>query len=124
MGLLSGLLGNASEYSLEDAQKEYGNLLAESEKIDRAYKLVRDMFIFTNRRLVLIDVQGLTGKKIEYRSIPYSKITQYSIETSGHFDLDAELKIWISGVSGPIEKQFNKSANIYAVQAELSKHVN
>jgi hypothetical protein len=124
MGLLNGLLGNASEYNVTDAQKEYGNLLAENESIDRAYKLVRDMFIFTNRRLLLIDVQGLTGKKIEYRSIPYSKITMFSIETSGHFDLDAELKIWISGVPGPIEKQFNKSANIYAVQAELSKHVN
>ena len=45
------------------------------------------MFIFTNKRLILIDVQGLTGKKQEYRSIPYSKITQFSIETIGHFDV-------------------------------------
>lgn len=124
MGLLSGLIGNASEYSAADAQKEYGNLLTDNESIDKAYKLIRDMFIFTNRRLIVIDVQGLTGKKIEYRSIPYSKITQFSIETSGHFDLDAELKIWISGVEHPIEKQFNKSTNIYAVQAELAKYVN
>ncbi len=124
MGLLSGIMGNASEYSVEEAQKEYGNLLTENENIDRAYKLVRDMFIFTNRRLILIDVQGLTGKKVEYRSIPYSKITQFSVETAGHLDLDAELKIWVSGVALPIEKQFNKSTNIYAVQAELARHVN
>ncbi|MDF2587647.1 MAG: hypothetical protein K0S41_1488 [Anaerocolumna sp.] len=124
MGLLSGFMGNASEFSVADAEKEYGNLLCENEKIDKAYKLIRDMFIFTNRRLILIDVQGLTGKKQEYRSIPYSKITQFSIETAGHFDLDAELKIWVSGLATPIEKQFNKSANIYEVQAELSKHVN
>ncbi len=124
MGLLSGLMGNASEYSVADAQKEYGNLLTENENIDRAYKLVRDMFIFTNRRLILIDVQGLTGKKVEYRSVPYSKITQFSVETAGHLDLDAEFKIWVSGVALPIEKQFNKSSNIYAVQAELARHVN
>jgi hypothetical protein len=124
MGLLSGLMGNASEYSVADAQKEYGNLLCDNEQIDKAYKLIRDMFIFTNRRLILIDVQGLTGKKIEYRSIPYSKITQFSIETAGHLDLDAELKIWVSGIAMPIQKQFNKAANIYEVQAELSKHVN
>jgi len=81
------------------------------------------MFIFTNRRLILIDVQGLTGKKIEYRSIPYSKITSFSVETAGHFDLDAELKIWVSGLPQPIQKQFNKTLNIYEVQAELAEHV-
>lgn len=124
MGLLDGLMGNASEYSAAEAQKEYGNLLAENEKIDKAYKLIRDKFIFTNRRLILIDVQGLTGKKVEYHSIPYSKITHFSIETAGHFDLEAELKIWISGVAMPIEKQFNKTLNIYEVQAELAEHVN
>jgi hypothetical protein len=124
MGLLSGLVGTAMEYSLEDAQREYGKLLAENENMGRAYKLIRDVFIFTNRRLILIDVQGLTGKKVEYRSIPYSKITQYSIETVGHLDLDAELKIWISGIATPIEKQFNITCNIYAVQAELAKYVN
>lgn len=86
--------------------------------------MIRDMFLFTNRRLILIDVQGLTGKKVEYRSIPYSKITQFSVETAGHFDLDAELKIWVSGLAMPIQKTFNKSSNIYAVQAELSRHVN
>ncbi|MDF2543616.1 MAG: hypothetical protein K0S47_3334 [Herbinix sp.] len=124
MGILSGLMGNAAEYSVAEALKEYGNLLSENETIDRAYKLIRDMFIFTNRRLILIDVQGLTGKKVEYRSIPYSKITQFSVETAGHFDFDAELKIWVSGVATPIQKQFNKSSNIYAVQAELARHVN
>jgi len=123
MGLLNGIMGNASEYSVADAQKEYANLLAENECIDKAYKLIRDVFIFTNRRLILVDVQGLTGKKVEYKSIPYSKITQFSIETAGHLDLDAELKLWISGVPQPITKQFNKSVNIYEVQAELAEHV-
>ncbi|MDF2677697.1 MAG: cytoplasmic protein [Bacillota bacterium] len=124
MGLFDGLMGNASECNVENVQKDYGHLLANNEIIDKAYKLVRDMFIFTNRRLILIDVQGVTGKKIEYHSIPYSKITHFSIETAGHFDLDAELKIWVSGLAMPIQKQFNKSLNIYEVQAELAEHVN
>ncbi len=124
MGLFNGLIGNASEYKIEDAQKEYGHLLSDKEVIDKAYKLVRDMFIFTNRRLILIDVQGMTGKKVECRSIPYSKITSFSVETAGHLDLDAELKIWVSGLGQPIQKQFNKTVNIYEVQAELAEHVN
>jgi len=124
MGLLNGLMGNASECKVEDVQKEYSHLLAGNESIDKAYKLVRDMFIFTNRRLILVDVQGMTGKKIEYKSIPYSKITSFSIETAGHLDLDAELKIWVSGLGQPIEKHFNKTLNIYEVQAELAEHVN
>lgn len=124
MGLFNGLMGNASEYKIEDAQKEYGHLLSDKEMIDKAYKLVRDMFIFTNRRLILVDVQGVTGKKIECKSIPYSKITSFSVETAGHLDLDAELKIWVSGLGQPIQKQFNKTLNIYEVQAELAEHVN
>lgn len=124
MGLFNGLMGNASEYKIEDVQKEYGHLLSDKEVIDKAYKLVRDMFIFTNRRLILIDVQGMTGKKIECKSIPYSKITSFSVETAGNLDLDAELKIWVSGLGQPIQKQFNKTLNIYEVQAELAEHVN
>lgn len=122
MGLFDGILGNASQVSLESAKKEYGKIIAPSENIERAYKLIRDMMIFTNRRLILIDKQGVTGKKVEYRSIPYRAITNFSIETAGHFDLDAELKIWISGMDVPIEKQFNSSLNIYEVQAVLAEY--
>jgi hypothetical protein len=124
MGLFDGLMGNASECNVSDTMKEYSHLLAKNESIEKAYKLIRDMFIFTNKRLILIDVQGMTGKKIEYRSIPYSKISQFSIETAGNFDLDAELKIWVSGSAQPIQKQFNKTLNIYEVQAVLAEHVN
>jgi len=123
LGLFDSLLGNASEISVSEIQKEYANILAENENIERAYKLIRDMFIFTNKRLILIDKQGITGKKSEYHSIPYKSITHFSIETSGHFDLDAELKIWVSGNPMPIQKQFNKSLNIYALQAVLATYV-
>jgi len=123
MGFLDGLMGNASEVRIEDIQSEYVNILAPSESIEKAYKLLRDMFIFTNKRLILVDKQGLTGKKLDYHSIPYKSITHFSIETAGHFDLDAELKIWISGQATPIQKQFNKSLNIYELQSVLANYV-
>lgn len=123
MGILSGLMGNASEVKVEDLQKEFADVLASQERLEKAYKLIRDLFIFTNKRLILVDKQGVTGKKIEYLSIPYKSITHFSIETAGNFDLDAELKIWISGVENPISKQFNKSLNIYQLQSVLAEYI-
>ena len=123
MGFLDGLIGNASEVKVEKIVEEYERLLAPSERIEKAYKLVRDVFIFTNKRLLLIDKQGVTAKKVEYHSIPYRSITHFSIETAGHFDLEAELKIWISGTSEPIEKTFNSSLNIYEIQTVLAEYV-
>lgn len=87
-------------------------MLGINESIQDGFKIIRDTFVFTDKRFIIIDVQGMTGKKIEYQSIPYSKITFYSIETSGHFDLDAELKIWIGSIATPIEKKFNKKVNL------------
>ncbi|PPA69884.1 PH domain-containing protein [Jeotgalibacillus proteolyticus] len=123
MGLFDGLIGNASEVKTGDAQKEFGNLLIEGEQIEKAYKLIRDLFLFTNKRLILIDKQGLSGKKVEYHSIPYSNITHFAVETAGTFDLDAELKIWISGMNEPLSKTFNKSLNIYDVHAVLANYI-
>lgn len=123
MGLLDGMMGNASEANIQSIEKEYSKVMAENEHVEKAYRLVRDMFIFTDKRLILVDKQGVTGKKQEYHSIPYRSITHFSIETAGHFDLDAELKIWVSGNSEPIEKQFNKSLNIYELQSVLATYV-
>lgn len=123
MGLFDGMIGNASEINVTEVQREYAKVLAANEKIEKAYKLVRDMFIFTNKRLILVDKQGLTGKKVEYHSIPYKSITHFSIETAGHFDLDAELKIWLSGNALPMQKQFNKNLNIYELQSVLAEYV-
>lgn len=123
MGILGSLLGNASSMSVEAATKEYGYVLAKGEEIEVAYKLVRDMFIFTPKRLILVDVQGVTGKKVEIQSIPYRSIVRFAVETAGHLDLDAELKIWLSGTQTPIEKKFNKSVNIYEVQAILAEAI-
>jgi hypothetical protein len=123
MGLLDGLLGNASEIDPKKIQAEFSQVLASGERIEKAYQLIRDLFVFTDKRLILVDKQGITGSKIDYHSLPYRSITHFSIETGGHFDLDAELKIWVSGTAEPIKKQFNKKLSIYEVQSILASYV-
>lgn len=124
MGIFSALMGNAGTVSQEDLLKKYGQLLTDNEEIEMGFKLIRDTFIFTNKRLILVDVQGLTGSKTEYKSIAYKSITRFSVETAGTFDLDAELKIWVSSEVNPsIVKQFTKSVNVYDVQKVLAHHV-
>ena len=124
MGLLSALIGNAGAVEQSTLVKQYGQLLIDGEEIEIGFKLIRDTFIFTNKRLILVDVQGMTGNKVEYKSILYKSISRFSVETAGTFDLDAELKIWISSELVPsIKKQFNKSVNVYDVQKVLASHV-
>ena len=124
MGLFSALMGNAGAVTNEELQKNFGLLLIEGETIELGFKLIRDTFIFTNKRLIFIDKQGITGSKTEYKSITYKSISRFSIETAGTFELDAELKIWISSEANPsITKQFNKSVNVYEVQKVLAFYV-
>lgn len=124
MGLFSALLGNAGTVSNDNLHRDYRNLFIEGETVEIGFKLIRDVFIFTNKRMLLIDRQGLTGSKIEYKSVTYKSISRFSIETAGHFDLDAELKIWVSSETAPsIQKKFNKSVNIYEVQKILASHI-
>lgn len=122
MGLLSGLMGNASEVDDSDLEKTLANTLIDGEQVEKAYKVVRDMFIFTNKRLILIDKQGMTGSKMEMVSIAYSKITKFSKESAGHFDLDAELKIWVGPDPTPISKEFKSGDNINDVYRIISQH--
>jgi hypothetical protein len=124
MGLFSALLGNAGVVHPDELQKDYQNLLADGEFVEVGFRLIRDVFMFTNKRLILIEKQGVTGKKVEYLSVSYKSISRFSIETAGHFDLEAELKIWISGEQAPsIRKTFNRQVNIYDVQKVLAQHV-
>ncbi len=124
MGLFSALIGNAGAVSPEELVKQYGRLLTENEEIELGFKLIRDTFIFTNKRLILVDIQGITGSKTEYKSITYKSISRFSVETAGTFDLEAELKIWISSEQMPsITKKFNKTVNVYDVQKVLAFHV-
>ncbi|WP_299760350.1 PH domain-containing protein [uncultured Pontibacter sp.] len=124
MGLLSGMMGHASEVSIEKITREFQPILIDDERIERAYKLIRDMLVFTNKRLILVNKQGLTGSKIDYQSIPYGSIKMFSKESAGIGDLDAELKIWLTGEVEPTIKQdFRKGDNINEAYRVLSKYV-
>ncbi|CCO24229.1 PH domain-containing protein [Maridesulfovibrio hydrothermalis] len=123
MGLLDGLMGNASEVNIEDVQEELSPIMADSEKVERAFKVVRDMYVFTSGRLILIDKQGLTGKKVEYLSIPYKSISTFSVETAGHFDLDSELTMWISGRRDPVKKELKKGSDVVGIQKLLANKI-
>jgi hypothetical protein len=121
MGIFSGMLGNAWNVNKDDVKKELAKVLNENEDINAAFKLVRDLIVFTDKRLILVNKQGVTGKKTEYHSIPYKSISHFSVETAGHFDLDAELKLWISGALEPaVSLQFRKDESIYDIQKILA----
>jgi len=120
MGLLSGLLGNASSVDAGQINRQLAPILAANETVELAFQFVRDQFVFTNWRLILIDKHGLTGKKVEYLSIPYRSITRFAIETAGHFDLDAELKLWIAGDAQPLVKELRGGAHVAAIQKALA----
>lgn len=119
MGLLDGLLGNASEVDVAAVAEELSPILAHNESVIKAYKMIRDLFVFTDKRLMFIDKQGVTGKKVDYLSIPYRAITQIKVETAGHFDMDCDLKIWVSGQDHPLETKL-KSGLAQDVQQTLA----
>ena len=122
MGLLDAVMGNASEIDPAEVCEELAAILASNEEVKQVFKEIRDMYVFTNKRLILIDKQGLTGRKVEYHNIPYKSITQFKVETAGHFDMDAEIKIWISGQSSPIEKELNKKTGA-GIQRSLAQYM-
>ena len=124
MGLFASILGNAGVISQEELTQQYSKLLTEGEVMELGFKLIRDTFIFTSKRLILVDKQGITGSKTEYLSIAYRSISRFSIETAGTFDLDAELKIWIASETTPsITKRFDRSVDVYDLQKVLAHHV-
>lgn len=123
MGIFDGIMGNASATDVNAVAKELAPLLTDGEEVQMAYKLVRDLYVFTNKRIMFVDKQGMTGKKVEWLSIPYRAIARFSLETAGTFDMDAELKIWVSGGGGPIEKRLSRGAPVAAIARGLATYV-
>ena len=95
----------------DEGQKLVNDLLIEDENVYFAFSSMRDKLVFTNKRIISLNVQGVTGKKIDYTSIPYSKLQAFSIETSGTFDLDSELDVTISGL-GTIRFELSAQTDI------------
>ena len=73
-------------------------LLVDGEQILSEYVAARDYIVFTTKRIIAVNVQGLSGKKVDFTSLPYSKIQVFSVETAGNFDIDAELEMYFSGL--------------------------
>lgn len=122
MGFLSGLMGVASEADAEKVEEQIQDFLIPNERVVKAYQLVRDLTILTDRRIILIDKQGLTGRRTEYVYIPYKSIVKYSIETTGHFDLDADVKLWLSSHKEPISLEFRKSRDVAELMRIIAEH--
>ena len=123
MSILNHLFGNATEVDIEELRKEFGEILIDGEEIETAFRIFRDKWVFTNKRLIMLDVQGVTGSKREYRSIPYHSIDQFSVETGGTFDDDCEMKLWIKGMHEPLKKEFKRNVDVKALQRMLAKHI-
>jgi hypothetical protein len=123
MGLFSTEIKNTASLEIKKYHAEFGQLLVDGEIIEAGFVVVRDTFLFTNKRMILVDIQGISGRQIEYLSIPYARIMKFSVQTGASFDLNAELKLWIGSETIPLEKKFNKEVNIYELQKVLASHV-
>lgn len=98
----------------ENALRVVQPLLIGGEQVLSAYKGVRDLVVFTNMRVISVNVQGVTGKKKDFTSMPYSKISVFSVETSGVADIDSELEMWFSGL-GKVHFEFTGRSDIVRI---------
>ncbi len=118
MGLFS-----ATEISVESVQNDFAPILLRDENVLAAFRTIRDTAFLTNYRFVYVNVQGLTGKKVDVQSIPYKSIIRFSLETAGTFDLDADLKIWVSSAGEPLQVKIGRDSDVTAIQQILANHV-
>ena len=99
-----------------------GPLFIEGESVIATFQGIRDGVVFTNKRIIAINVQGITGKKKDFSSLPYSKIQAFSVESAGVFDIDSELELWFSGM-GKVKFEFVSHADIAAICRIISGFV-
>ena len=100
--------------------EKVNELLLHNEEIVDAYKSMRDGVVFTNKRIIAVNVQGLTGSKKDFTSLPYKNIVAYSVETAGTFDLDAELEIYFSEV-GSVKFEFSGATKVLDISKIISE---
>ena len=105
-----------------DYAEKVSELLLDDEEIIDSYKSMRDGVIFTSKRIIAVNVQGITGSKKDFTSLPYKNIVAYSIETSGTFDLDSELEIYFSAI-GKVKFEFTGESSMLQISKVISEHV-
>ncbi|MCD7920747.1 MAG: PH domain-containing protein [Clostridiales bacterium] len=103
-------------------EKDVAALLIPGETVLGSYTALRDYIVFTDKRVISVNVQGVTGKKKDYTSMPYSKVSVFSVETSGVFDLDSELEMYFSGV-GKIKFEFTGESDIVSIGQAISSYI-
>ncbi|EOS27686.1 hypothetical protein C806_00133 [Lachnospiraceae bacterium 3-1] len=116
---------NGSVFKLKKSDgsgKEVEPLLIPGETVIGSYKGIRDSVTFTNKRVIAVNVQGMTGKKKDYTSLPYSKIQAFSVETSGVFDMDSELEMWFSSI-GSVKFEFTGNSDIVRIGQAISSFI-
>ncbi|MGL4336526.1 MAG: PH domain-containing protein [Turicibacter sp.] len=122
MSLFAQLAGNSVEVSVDKIDDRLKRVIFEGEQILYAFKSFRDYVVMTNKRLIISDVQGVTGSKMEYLTVPYSKISAYSLEAAGTFDMDVDFKVFVSGY-GTIEKKIAKGVDVTQLSKILAQHI-
>ncbi|MEF2552249.1 PH domain-containing protein [Aurantimonas sp. A2-1-M11] len=122
MGLLSGLMGLSSDADVEAVEADLAPILLPDEPVELAFQVVRDLLVFTDLRLIMVDKQGMTGRKRHIQSLPYRSITMFAIETAGSFDADSEMTLWVSG-QPPITRPLSRRADIAGIQRALAQGV-
>lgn len=118
----NGSFFKLSQTDPQPLTQEISPLLVDGEHVISAFKGIRDSVIFTNKRVIALNVQGMTGKKKDYTSLPYSKIQAFSVETAGTFDLDAELDLSFSGL-GTVRFEFKDKVDIRALAQLIGSYV-
>ena len=116
---------NGSFFKLKTSteyQSMVTDLLLADEKVIGSFKAMRDGVVFTDKRIIVVNVQGITGKKKDYTSLPYSKIVAFSVETAGSFDLDSELEMYFSGL-GKVKLEFTGQTNVVEISKIISGFV-
>lgn len=97
-------------------------LLIPGESVIGSYSVIRDFVVFTDKRVISCSIQGVTGKKRDFTSMPYSRVSVFSIETSGVFDLDCELEMYFSGL-GRVHFEFSGATDIRAIGQVIGQYV-
>ena len=108
--------------SIDDVHKLVDDLLIDNEYIIAAFSSMRDKLVFTDKRIISINVQGITGSKVDYTFIPYNKIQLFSIETAGMLDLDAEIDVVVSAI-GTIRFELSSSSDIKKICKKISEKI-
>lgn len=105
-----------------DIPDDITTLLVENEKPIASFATIRDVAVFTNKRLIVKDAQGITGKKVEIYSLPYSSILMWSTENAGKlFDLNAEVELWTK--VGKIKINLKKDIDIRKFDTLLAQYI-